>query len=126
MKTRNIIQGLAAVAIAVTCASGAYANDENVYLAQADSVKTTRATNAPLGVSAQGMAADRVVKISAKTKYVNVIRGTVVTIQNGDKSFTWKYDTLGTPKIELAKIAPKDFGAGNVMVYVSEEVVSGD
>lgn len=126
MNTRNIIRGLSAVAIAVTFASGAFANEENVYLAQADSVKVTRAANAPLGVSAQGAPADRVVKINAKTKYVNVIRGTVVSIVNGDKTFTWKYDTLGTPKIELVKIAPADFGAGKVMVYVSEEVVSSD
>lgn len=126
MKSQDIIRGLSAVAIALTFTSAALANEENVYLAQADSVKAARAANAPLGVSAQGMQADRVVKINAKTKYVNVIRGTVVSIVNGDKTFTWKYDTLGTPRIELAKIAPADFGAGKVMVYVSDEIVSSD
>jgi hypothetical protein len=130
MDTRKMIQSLSAVAIAITCASAALANQDSFYLAQAPAPKATlpatRAANAPLGVSGQGMTADRTVKMTEKTKYINVLQGTVVTIVNGNKSFTWKFDTLGAPKIELAKIAPADFGAGKVVVLVQEELVNGD
>jgi hypothetical protein len=128
MNTRNIIRGLSAVAIVATCASGAYADQDSFYLAQAaakpGSVAATRNANAPMGTPAQGMPADRVIKLTAKTKGVSVLWGTVVTIMNGDKSFTWRYDTLGTKPFELAKIAPADFGAGKIMVHVVDEILS--
>ena len=47
MKTRELIQGLAAGAIGVTLASGAFAIDSM-------SMSHQRDTNAPLGTSAQG------------------------------------------------------------------------
>jgi hypothetical protein len=128
MDTRNITRALATVAIAATCASAAYANQDSFYVAQATakpgSVAATRNANAPMGTPAQGMPADRVIKLTPKTKGVSVLWGTVVTIMNGDKSFTWRYDTLGTKPFELAKIAPADFGAGKIMVHVVEEVLS--
>ena len=110
MKTRKLIQSLAAGAIGVIFTSGAFA---------IDSMSHQRDTNAPLGTPAQGASADRIIKIGTGSKYLNVYRGEIVTIVNGEKAFTWKFDTLGTPSFELAKIAPRDFGAGQVRVYVA-------
>ena len=110
MKTRKLIQSLAAGAIAVTFASGAFAMD---------SVSHQRDTNAPLGTPAQAAQAARVIKLGAGSEYLNVNRGEFVTIVNGGKTFTWKFDTLGTPSFELAKIAPRDFGASAIRVYVA-------
>ena len=110
MKKRKLIQSLAAGAIAVTFASGAFAMD---------SVSHQRDTNAPLGTPAQAAQAARVIKLGAGSEYLNVNRGEIVTIANGEKAFTWMFDTLGTPSFELAKIAPRDFGTGHLRVYVA-------
>lgn len=72
-----------------------------------------------LGKVAPPKAASRTIVITPQTKYANVTRGEVVTFQNGDKSFTWNFDTLGAPTFRLAEIAPKDFGIGHVQVYVA-------
>ena len=119
MKTRKLIQSLAAGAIAVTFASGAFA---------IDSVSHQRDANAPLGTPAQGALAARVIKLGAGSEYLNVNRGETVTIVNGEKAFTWRFDTLGTPSFELAKIAPRDFGTGHLRVYVAPDPyeLSGD
>jgi len=110
MKTRKLIQSLAAGAIAATFASSAFAMD---------SVAHQRDTNAPLGTPAQGALAARVIKLGTGSEHLNVNRGEIVTIVNGGKAFTWRFDTLGTPSFGLAKIAPRDFGTGHVRVYVS-------
>ena len=110
MKTRKLIQCLAAGAIAVTFASGAFA---------IDSVSHQRDANAPLGTPAQGALTARVIKLGAGSEYLNVNRGEIVTIVNGEKAFTWSFDTLGTPSFELAKISPPDFGASAVRVYMT-------
>jgi hypothetical protein len=131
MKSRNVIQSLLAVAMAVTCASAAFAQDQDDYLMRVKSQPAApgaltkyRSENAPLGVSAQGMTAERTIRINAATKYLNVNQGEVVALVSDDKAFTWKFDTLGTGSFELAKIAPQDFAAGKVVVYVNEVVQS--
>ena len=111
MKTRKLIQSLAAGVIGVIFASGAYASDSM-------SMSQQRAANAPLGTPAEGALADRIVKLGPASRYLNVYRGDTITIVSGEKAFTWKFDTLGTPVFELAKIAPRDFGAGQITVYV--------
>lgn len=113
MKTRKLIQSLAAGAIGVTFACGAFA---------IDSMSHQRDSNAPLGTPAQEAPSARVIKLGPGSKYVNVYRGEIVTIVNGEKAFTWRFDTLGTPSFELAKIAPPDFGAGHVRVYVAPDL----
>ena len=112
MKTRKLIQSLAASAIAITFSSGTFAMD---------SMSHQRDTNAPLGTPAQGALAARVIKLGTGSEYLNVNRGEVVTIANGEQAFTWMFDTLGTPSFELAKIAPRDFGTGHLSVYVASE-----
>jgi hypothetical protein len=57
--------------------------------------------------------------LDAQSRGINVTRGETVTIVHGDKSFTWTFDTLTLVVFELEKIAPKDFGAGQVRVYVA-------
>ncbi len=100
MKTRKLIQSLAAGAIAVTFASGAFAMMD-------------------LGTQAQqGATADRVIKLDTGSKYLTVYHGEIATIVSGGKAFTWRFDTLGTPSFGLAEIAPRDFNAGAVRVYV--------
>ena len=99
MKTRKLIQSLAAGAIAVTFASGAFAMMD-------------------LGTQAQGTPNVRVIKLDTGSRYLTVHRGEIATIVNGGKAFTWKFDTLGTPSFQLSEIAPPDFGAGAVRVYV--------
>jgi hypothetical protein len=113
MKTGKLIQSLAACAISITFASGAFAMD---------SMSHQRDSNSPLGTPAQGAQAARVIKLGPGSKYLNVYRDEVVTIVNGEKAFTWRFDTLGTPSFELAKIAPRDFGAGLVRVYVATDL----
>ncbi len=73
-----------------------------------------------LGSTALPAAAGRIIVITPRSRYANVQRGDVVTFRNEDKSFTWKFDTLGTQTFPLAQIAPKDFGTGHVQVYVAE------
>lgn len=62
--------------------------------------------------------ADRTVVLTADTKSVNIERGEIVTLVYMDKSFTWKFDTLGVPTFPVADIAPKDFGTGHVRLAV--------
>ena len=110
MKTRKLIHSLAASAIAVTFASGASAMGPD------------------FGTQAQGSRADRVIQLGSGSNYLNVHRGEIATIVKDGKSFTWMFDTLGTPSFELAEIAPRDFGAGAVRVYVAPSAgeLSGD
>lgn len=112
MKARKLIHSLAAGAIAVAFASGASAMD---------SVSHARDTDAPLGTPAQAALASRIIRLGIGSEYVNVNRGEVVTIVNGENAFTWMFDTLGTPSFELAKIAPQDFGTGHLRVYVAPD-----
>lgn len=112
MKTRKLIQSLAAGAIAATFATGVFAMH---------SVPHRRDTNAPLGTPAQVTQAARVIKLGTGSEYLNVARGETVTIVNGEKAFTWMFDTLGAPSFELAKIAPQDFGTGHLRVYVAPD-----
>ena len=112
MKTRKLIQSLVAGAIGVTFASGTFAMH---------TMSHQRETNAPLGTPSQNAIADRIVKLGPGSKYLNVYQGEIVTIVNGEKAFTWKFDTLGEPSFELAKIAPGNFGAGQVRVYVTAD-----
>ncbi len=117
MKTRKLIHSLAAGAVAVTLASGAFAMD---------SVSHQRATNVPLGTPAPAALATRVIKLGAGSKYLNVNRGEIVTIVNGEKAFTWRFDMVSMPSLELAKIAPRDFGTGHLRVYVAVDQDEGD
>lgn len=109
MKIRTLTQGFIAGIAALTFASGAFATDTIRHQQETD----------PFGTFAPAKAAVRVIKLNAGSKYLNVERGETVTIVKGEKAFTWKFDTFPTPSFALAKIAPNDFGAGQIRVYVT-------
>lgn len=54
-----------------------------------------------------------------KVKTINIDCGEVVTFRNGEKTFTWKFDVVGHRNVDLKSIAPADFNAPDVRVYVS-------
>lgn len=60
----------------------------------------------------------RVVDVSAQ-KSLNVVCGDTVTFKQGDKTFSWKFDTAGHRPVDLRAIAPAGFVDAPVMVYVS-------
>lgn len=47
------------------------------------------------------------------------VGGDVVTFRNVAKSFTWKFEVPNHGRVELKAIAPADFDAPAVSVYVS-------
>ena len=89
---------------------------------------TALATNivAPFGTPAPGTSAQRSIDLLPNTKYVNVEQGQVIKFSSAGKTFTWNFDTLGTPNFDLAKIAPKDINVGNIHVYVGTNSLYAD
>jgi hypothetical protein len=73
----------------------------------------------PLGSPAAENFTQRTINLLPDTRYVNVEQGETIKFTSGGKTFTWHFDTLGTPTFKLAKIAPKDINSGNIQVYVS-------
>jgi|CXWL01.1.fsa_nt_gi hypothetical protein len=75
----------------------------------------------PNGTPVETARAMRDIKINAATKSINVSRNEVVRITNAaGQQFTWQFDTLHHPVIELSKIAPGGFAQGPVLVYVGQ------
>lgn len=54
-----------------------------------------------------------------KSRYINVRCGDTVTFVRGDKTFSWKFESLGHRAVPLQKIAPVGFAPDNYMVYVA-------
>lgn len=73
----------------------------------------------PLGYAAPEAAAQRTIVLEPGARYANVEQGETVKFISQGKTFTWNFDTLGTPVFSLGEIAPKDANVGNVTVYVS-------
>ncbi len=72
------------------------------------------------GTPAPTSAADRRIELKPGAKWVNVTGGETVTFLQGGKSFTWRFDPwLDTTVFNLGEIAPGEFGAQNVRVYVA-------
>lgn len=69
------------------------------------------------GAQTQPDSFTRTVDLS-QNKSINVDCGDVVTFVNGDKQFTWKFDSTRHSGVPLASIAPADFGATGEIVYV--------
>lgn len=55
----------------------------------------------------------------AKSRYLNVRCGDTVTFVRGDRTFSWKFESLGHRAVPLSKIAPAGFAPDNYMVYVA-------
>ncbi len=67
---------------------------------------------------AEASTAARTVDVT-KIKALNVDCGDVVTFRNGAKSFSWKFEVPNHGRVDLKAIAPADFNAPNMIVYVS-------
>lgn len=71
------------------------------------------------GSSAAPQAASRTINLAAAGKSVNVDNGDTVKFVDGERSFTWHFDTLrDTANFDLAAIAPAQLALPNVRVYV--------
>lgn len=72
-----------------------------------------------LGSPAQAAAAGKTVKMTAATKYVNVLHYETVKFENDKgQSFVWRFDSLMDYGFPVSVIAPKDFAAGETRVYI--------
>lgn len=81
--------------------------------------ETLRNGQSIYGQSAQQpVSGGRVVDVAAGDK-LNVRCGDTVTFVNGAKRFTWKFDAVNHQRVDLAKIAPSDFGKAGFTVYVA-------
>ncbi|MFG6458613.1 CzcE family metal-binding protein [Pelomonas nitida] len=67
---------------------------------------------------AEATSATKAVDVT-KIKSLNVDCGDVVTFRNGAKSFTWKFEVPNHGRVDLKAIAPADFNAPTMIVYVS-------
>lgn len=67
----------------------------------------------------QATTAQKTIKINASTKYVNVEHFELVKFENDKgQSFVWKFDSLQDYGYPLSVIAPKEFAAGEIRVYI--------
>ena len=80
------------------------------------------------GTAIEAGNADRTVTLADDAKYLNVQRNETVRINVAGKSFTWRFDTFGTPVFKLGEIAPQVAGAKDILVYVAEDprLLSGE
>lgn len=74
---------------------------------------------APLGMTAPEILAERTIEIRDGDKSINVQRGEIVRIKKDGKTFTWKFDVLNITKFPLCEIAPQEMNVGNMNVYLS-------
>jgi hypothetical protein len=61
----------------------------------------------------------KTVKITAATRYITVEHFQTVKFENDKgQSFVWRFDSFGEYGFLLQVIAPKDFAAGAIRVYI--------
>ena len=80
------------------------------------------------GTAVEAGNADRTVTLTDGAKHLNVQRNETVRINVAGKSFTWRFDTFGTPVFKLGEIAPQAAAAKDILVYVAEDpsLLSGE
>lgn len=105
---RAITNAVMAGAMAMFISSGAFANHTLRHQQETD----------PYGTSAPERSASRVIKLDSDAKAMRVTRRETATITKDGKSFTWNFFTFNTATFYLKEIAPKDFNAGDIRVYV--------
>lgn len=64
-------------------------------------------------------AADRVVDVGT-VKAINANYGETIVFRSGGKQFGWTFDGLGGRPVDLAKIAPTQFGGEALTVWVGK------
>lgn len=118
-------------ALTAAFAAGSFAADRTMdrgdqMLARSDQSPATGTRDVNVnafGAPAPANAADRRIELIPGSKWVNVTGGETVTFVEGGKAFTWRFDPFlfNTAPFGLAEIAPKDFSAQNVRVYVAPD-----
>jgi len=103
--------------MAMFISSGAFANHTLRHQQETD----------PYGTPAPERSASRVIKLQSDAKAMRVTRRETATVTKDGKSFTWNFFTFSTATFYLKDIAPKDFNAGEIRVYVdmAPEDISG-
>ena len=77
-------------------------------------------TSSDYGSAVAAQIAHREITLDASSKYINVDNGETVSIYSKGKHFTWNFQTFpGTTNFDLQKIAPADFDAAGVQVFVA-------
>lgn len=80
------------------------------------------ANHAPkFGSAAPSSSAQRTIKLDQNSKYINVTQGETITFVFEGNSFTWNFDTFGTPVFNLKEIAPKNINTQNIVIYTRED-----
>lgn len=111
----NLAQKLTAIAALSITAAGFSMTAQAGGMPQSVSV-----TAANFGSPETPDAATRTVTLTAATKAVNVSNGDTVKFVDGERSFTWHFDTRrDSASLSLAAIAPGDSMLQNVRVYVA-------
>lgn len=111
MKTSIRFRLAAVGAVAALVASPLFANHPPV--------------NPSFGTAVHDAYADRQITIDASTKWVNVTDGETIkfivkTPSGKQESFSWRFDTLNMPMVELNKVAPAGvLGTQSVKVYIA-------
>ena len=77
-------------------------------------------TGDAVGHNANGAAPQRTISIDGNTRYVNVRRGDIVKLANGEKSVTWQFDGVNS-SFPLSEVFPAVANAGDIKVYVEIE-----
>ncbi len=73
------------------------------------------------GSAAPSSSAQRTINLDQNSKYVNVTQGETITFVSEGHSFTWNFDTFGTPVFDLSHIAPNNINTRNIVVYTRED-----
>ena len=82
-----------------------------------------------LGSPSQVTAAERTVRITAATQYVNAEHfGTLKFENDRGQSFVWRFDSIGEQNFPLSVISPPGFAGEGARVYVRHAAahLSGD
>ena len=64
--------------------------------------------------------ADKEVVIGPSTEAIHVTDGETVRIVSGGRAFMWDFSPVNSSGFPLAAVAPKDFPAGNLQVYIHD------
>ncbi|WP_431053016.1 CzcE family metal-binding protein [Roseateles sp. L2-2] len=113
------LPSLVLAAAALTAAVGAHATTN----ASAASGASTSSSSLANGRSVHGMPSsgqpDRVVDLAkAGADELNIVCGETVQFRNGDKSFAWKFESVGHRAVDLRTLAPAGFTDQPLWVFV--------
>ena len=80
------------------------------------------ADGASYGKPASENSAEKAIDLTTSVKWVNVTNRETVKFVAGGKAFIWRFETLPEEtNFKLSDIAPKDFPARDVRVYVAAD-----